>query len=81
MLARRCGRCCPNAVPASEALKPFFAAVVGEYFIASTGYTGEDGYEITLPAAQADSLWEGSLRRACGRVVWAPVTRCASRPA
>jgi glycine cleavage system aminomethyltransferase T len=54
---------------ASAALKPFFAASVGDYFIASTGYTGEDGYEITLPAEQAESLWNRSPRpgvRPCG---------------
>ena len=38
-------------------LKPFFAAEVDQYFIASTGYTGEDGYEIMLPANEAESLW------------------------
>jgi aminomethyltransferase len=48
----------PECRPASEALKPFFAAVVGDFFIARTGYTGEDGYEITLPCSQAESLWQ-----------------------
>jgi aminomethyltransferase len=54
---------------ACEDLKPFFAATVGEYFIASTGYTGEDGYEITLPADQAEHLWEALAAagvRPCG---------------
>ena len=36
----------------------FFARSVGEMFIARTGYTGEDGYEIILPATQAASLWK-----------------------
>jgi aminomethyltransferase len=48
----------PQTRSATETLKPFFAATVGEYFIASTGYTGEDGFEIALPAAQADALWQ-----------------------
>jgi len=36
----------------------FFARNVGEMFIARTGYTGEDGYEIILPATQAANLWK-----------------------
>ncbi len=51
----------PQARAASEPLKPFFAVNVGDYFIASTGYTGEDGYEITLPASQAEALWQALL--------------------
>lgn len=34
-------------------LKPFEGAFEGDWFIARTGYTGEDGLEIMLPAAQA----------------------------
>ena len=48
----------PETRAASEALKPFFAVTVGDYFIATTGYTGEDGFEITLPAGQAEQLWQ-----------------------
>lgn len=48
----------PETRAATETLKPFFAATVGEYFIASTGYTGENGFEIALPAAKADALWQ-----------------------
>ncbi|WP_300087149.1 glycine cleavage system aminomethyltransferase GcvT [uncultured Nitrosomonas sp.] len=43
---------------ASENLKPFQSIVVGDYFIARTGYTGEDGFEITLPADQAADFWQ-----------------------
>jgi aminomethyltransferase len=50
--------------PARE-LKPFFAADCnnenGELFVARTGYTGEDGYEIMLPAEQAGAAWEALL--------------------
>jgi glycine cleavage system aminomethyltransferase T len=59
----------PECRSACADLKPFFAATVGEYFIASTGYTGEDGYEITLPADQAEHLWEALAAagvRPCG---------------
>jgi len=39
-----------------------FAAVESEgYFIARTGYTGEDGYEIMLPQAEAASFWNKLL--------------------
>ncbi|MCE1182869.1 MAG: glycine cleavage system aminomethyltransferase GcvT [Rhodocyclales bacterium] len=47
----------PQAKAATEGLKAFFATAVDQYFIASTGYTGEDGFEIMLPANEAESLW------------------------
>ena len=47
----------PRTRAATESLKPFSAAESGEYFIARTGYTGEDGFEITLPAHRAVELW------------------------
>ena len=47
----------PQSRAATEGLKAFFAAEVDQYFIASTGYTGEDGYEIMLPAGEAEALW------------------------
>ncbi len=54
-----------QAVSGSEAptrdLKPFFGAEValadGTYFIARTGYTGEDGFEVMVPATRAEALW------------------------
>jgi aminomethyltransferase len=48
----------PETRAASALLKPFFAVTVGDYFVASTGYTGEDGFEITLPASKAEALWQ-----------------------
>ena len=48
----------PEAKAATESLKPFFSATVGDYFIASTGYTGEDGIEIALPGTKADAFWQ-----------------------
>ena len=38
-------------------LLPFTAAQFGDLFIARTGYTGEDGFEISLPADQAEEFW------------------------
>ena len=40
------------------ALKPFNAVTVGELFIATTGYTGEDGFEIILPGKAATFTWQ-----------------------
>ncbi len=40
-------------------LRPFFGAELGPYFVSRTGYTGEDGCEIALPAAHAMELWRG----------------------
>ncbi|MBA6296716.1 glycine cleavage system aminomethyltransferase GcvT [Colwellia sp. MB02u-9] len=46
---------------AVEGMKPFFSAQAGDLFIATTGYTGENGYEIALPADQAADLWQQLL--------------------
>jgi aminomethyltransferase len=40
------------------ALAPFSGAVIGPWFIGRTGYTGEDGFEIILPATAAAELWQ-----------------------
>ncbi len=53
----RVSQALPQAEAAIAGLKPFFAAEVGPYFIASTGYTGEDGVEIMLPARETEALW------------------------
>jgi aminomethyltransferase len=49
------------ALPGSQAagadLVYFSAVNIGETMLARTGYTGEDGYEIMLPHAQAVALW------------------------
>ncbi len=38
-------------------LPPFYGAAFDSWFIARTGYTGEDGFEVLLPAADADKTW------------------------
>ncbi len=48
----------PDSQAISEDLKPFQSVMLGDYFIARTGYTGEDGFEITLPAGQAVDFWQ-----------------------
>ncbi len=66
-----------QAVPGSEAvsgtLKPFTATTMrepwGELFIARTGYTGEDGFEIVVPATHVTDLWNALASagvRPCG---------------
>jgi len=52
----------PQTQSASEGLKPFNAVIVhdtpfGELMVARTGYTGEDGFEIGVPASQVEALW------------------------
>ena len=43
----------------AEALKPFSAATDGAWFVGRTGYTGEDGFEVMVPAADAPAFWQG----------------------
>ncbi len=38
-------------------LKVFSGSEFGRYFIARTGYTGEDGFEVMLPKSEAGELW------------------------
>jgi len=45
----------------AESLKPFRATTHGDYFIARTGYTGEDGFEVLLPASEAEGFWNELL--------------------
>jgi aminomethyltransferase len=42
-------------------MKPFFGVQAGNLFIATTGYTGEDGYEISLPNGAAADFWQQLL--------------------
>ncbi|MEP6941791.1 MAG: glycine cleavage system aminomethyltransferase GcvT [Betaproteobacteria bacterium] len=62
-----------NVVPgtrgASESLKPFAASEHDALLIARTGYTGEDGFEIMLPAGRAAAVWSALAAggvRPCG---------------
>ena len=42
---------------AALALEVFYGRELGNWFVARTGYTGEDGFEIMLPAADAARVW------------------------
>jgi glycine cleavage system T protein (aminomethyltransferase) len=39
-------------------MKPFKALERGEWMVARTGYTGEEGVEVMLPAAEGIALWK-----------------------
>jgi aminomethyltransferase len=59
----------PATRAATQTLKPFNAAIVEDMMVARTGYTGEDGFEIILPAAQATDAWRALVAagaRPCG---------------
>ncbi|MHB1331936.1 MAG: glycine cleavage system aminomethyltransferase GcvT [Sulfuriferula sp.] len=47
----------PGAQAETEELKPFNAVAFQKYFIARTGYTGEDGFEVILPTTDAQAFW------------------------
>lgn len=38
-------------------MKPFFGQQAGSLFVATTGYTGEDGYELMMPIEALDDCW------------------------
>ena len=50
-------RALPGLKSASEPLGTFFGVQAGDAFVARTGYTGEDGFELLVPAAQAEETW------------------------
>ena len=56
----------PAARDDSVNLPSFHAAAIGQWLIARTGYTGEDGFEITLPSGEAEQLWDALLAAGVG---------------
>jgi aminomethyltransferase len=51
----------PESRATSEPLGIFQAAEWQDWLIARTGYTGEDGFEISVPATQAMGVWQKLL--------------------
>jgi aminomethyltransferase len=47
----------PQTRAATEKLVNFQAVDCGEYFVARTGYTGEDGFEVMLPKEKVEQFW------------------------
>jgi len=60
-IAKTLGLLTPELRNVVQQLTPFMGCAVGSWFIARTGYTGEDGFEIMVPAESAAALW-ASLR-------------------
>src|SRR5690554_1088344 len=50
-----------DAFTAVATMKPFMSEQIGDYFIATTGYTGEKGYEIAVPGDKLEQLWNALL--------------------
>ena len=48
----------PPDAAAALSLGLFVGAQLGDWFVARTGYTGEDGFEVTLPGEGATALWK-----------------------
>jgi aminomethyltransferase len=46
-----------SGADAAMALAPFFGREIDGWFVARTGYTGEDGLEVMLPASGAVRVW------------------------
>jgi aminomethyltransferase len=54
----KAAECLPEAHrEAALGLGPFVGGQFGDLFIARTGYTGEDGWEILVPADEAERWW------------------------
>jgi aminomethyltransferase len=53
----------PGLKACTEQLGVFFGAACEEWYVARTGYTGEDGFEVMLPVGQSEDFW-GALRAA-----------------
>jgi len=51
----------PQLKEVSESLTVFSGARIGDFFVGRTGYTGEDGFELTLPAERATATWNALL--------------------
>ncbi|HWG77154.1 MAG TPA: glycine cleavage system aminomethyltransferase GcvT [Steroidobacteraceae bacterium] len=56
---QRCAMLLPSeSASAVMALAPFSGLAIGSWFISRTGYSGEDGFEIMLPASEAGPIWQ-----------------------
>ena len=51
----------PGTRAPTAAMRSFHSAQLGELMLARTGYTGEDGFELMLPAGRAPLLWQRLL--------------------
>ena len=59
----------PPDAAAALSIGAFSGLQIGDWFVSRTGYTGEDGFEVMLPAAGAAGLWQrlnAAGVRSCG---------------
>ena len=61
---------------ATAGMKPFFGVQAGDLFIATTGYTGEAGYEIAMPNEKPPISGVRWWKRASSLQDWAHAIRC-----
>jgi aminomethyltransferase len=54
---RLAGQLSPEDGALALQLAPFFGTQLADWFVARTGYTGEDGFEIMLSGDEAGDLW------------------------
>jgi aminomethyltransferase len=67
--AKACAVLAPALAERARDLPRFRAGEAGGWLVARTGYTGEDGFEVILPTADARSFWtalSGAGVRPCG---------------
>ena len=74
---RRSGRRRPRSVDSGS---PTARGRATPCVVAGTGYTGEDGIEIAVPADAAESLWDAIDDAGASRPGSVPATRCGSKP-
>lgn len=53
----------PSEADAISTLTPFESVEIDDNFFARTGYTGEDGLEIMMPAHKMISMWESLIQQ------------------
>lgn len=51
----------PQHAELVQNLKPFTFIILNDLFIARTGYTGEDGYEIIFSVKEAETYWQALI--------------------
>lgn len=59
----------PTRMDAASTLRPFECVEADQWFIARTGYTGEDGFEVILPSTDVVEFWQALQEngvRPCG---------------
>ncbi len=51
----------PDLAEQAVGLKPFAFVLIGQWQVARTGYTGEDGFEVIMPATEVVAFWRSLL--------------------